>query len=131
MCLAVCATREARSPERSDIVVFRHPTDIDTLYIRDVIGKAGDRIEVKGGEIWINEQKADLQISKSAKLQQAAFVVLPGHFVVSDLGDGLQYWSMVPEKNLEGRAQFILFSLRWPTGDGFPRPRIRRFFQSF
>jgi signal peptidase I len=41
-------------PERGDIVVFRPPGDVDTDYIKRVIGLPGDRIQVKDGVLFIN-----------------------------------------------------------------------------
>src|SRR5262244_1793306 len=42
-------------PNRGDIVVFRLPKDDSTDYIKRVIGLPGDRIEVIGGELHIND----------------------------------------------------------------------------
>jgi signal peptidase I len=43
----------AHDPERSDIVVFKHPLDrVD--YIKRVIGLPGDTIQMKGGVLWLN-----------------------------------------------------------------------------
>lgn len=41
-------------PERSDIVVFKGPDGND--WIKRVIGRPGDRIEVRGGQVILNDQ---------------------------------------------------------------------------
>jgi signal peptidase I len=41
-------------PKRGDIVVFRSPTDETADLIKRTIGLPGDRIEVKGGLVYIN-----------------------------------------------------------------------------
>lgn len=41
-------------PERGDIVLFHYPVDESQTYIKRVIGEAGDTIEIKDGEIYIN-----------------------------------------------------------------------------
>jgi len=44
-------------PARGDVIVFRLPKDTSTDYVKRVVGLPGDRIQVKGGELYINDAK--------------------------------------------------------------------------
>jgi signal peptidase I len=44
---------------RGDIVVFRYPRDPSKSYIKRVIGQAGDRIRIDGGQVYVNGKELD------------------------------------------------------------------------
>ncbi|WP_299812943.1 signal peptidase I [Tardiphaga sp.] len=44
----------AATPKRGDVVVFRWPGDRSQVWVKRVIGLPGDRIELRGGVVWIN-----------------------------------------------------------------------------
>jgi signal peptidase I len=42
-------------PAPGDVVVFRHPRDTATDYVKRVVGLPGDRIQMKQGQLYIND----------------------------------------------------------------------------
>ena len=46
-----------KEPQRGDLVVFKTPSDNRTDYIKRLIGKPGDTLQFKNGDIYLNKKK--------------------------------------------------------------------------
>lgn len=44
-----------KTAERGDVVVFRLPRDPQATWIKRVVGLAGDRVQVRGGVVYVND----------------------------------------------------------------------------
>jgi signal peptidase I len=114
-----------KNPQRGDIVVFEFPEDKDKDFIKRVVGVAGDVVEVRNKQVWVN-----------GVLQQGSFIVnsdphvfpgnlqprdnfgpvtVPEHslFVMGDNRDhsyDSRYWGFVDLKAVKGQAFIIYWS---------------------
>jgi signal peptidase I len=74
--------------ERGDIVVFRYPRDPSKSYIKRVIGMAGDRIRIDGGQVYVNDEALDEDYVPPAYTDARSYkeTVVPPHgfFVLGD-----------------------------------------------
>lgn len=67
----------AAQPRRGDLVVFRSPRDATLDYVKRVVGLPGDRIQMKGGVLYINatavrrERMSDFEYASDRQLMLA------------------------------------------------------------
>jgi len=119
-------TYKFRKPERHDILVFAVPNSSRTeeteagpapIYVQRVAGLPGDRLKLRSGELYINDEKDSLyegrrfQVAAGMKYLEGfnPEIVVPAdsYFVI---GDNLshsydsRYWGFLPAKNIQGRV---------------------------
>ncbi|WP_310487427.1 signal peptidase I [Chamaesiphon sp. VAR_69_metabat_338] len=135
-------------PQRGDIVVFNPPAQLEReliangeqkfqeAFIKRVIGLPGDRVEVKGGKVYVNGRLLpENYLGEPPRYQWSSTeltpdgIVPPGHYLV--LGDNRNnsydshYWGFVPKDKIIGRA-IIRF---WPinrSGGITPQPEYSK-----
>jgi len=65
---------ETGKPERGEVMVFRYPEDPSKNYIKRVIGTPGDRIEIRGSELYINGELVEhTQVGEQLSLEPCVF----------------------------------------------------------
>lgn len=110
-----------KNPKRGDIAVFKYPQDPSKDFIKRVVGVAGDRIEIRNKQVYVN-----------GKRQKHSFAIftdnrsLPGRddigpitvpedslFVMGDNRDNShdsRFWGFVKLKDVKGKAFIIYWS---------------------
>ena len=48
-----------REPQHGDVIVFKYPEDPKVAYVKRLIGLPGDKIEVKGRTVYVNDKPLD------------------------------------------------------------------------
>jgi signal peptidase I len=88
-------------PQRGDVVVFRYPGDVSTLYVKRLIGLPNDVVRYKDGAVSINHEAFDVKADNS---------ITPK---AEDSGQ------LFEKETVENRARIIKLNADAP-GDGVP-----------
>src|SRR5690348_15728968 len=99
--------------ERGDIVVFRYPYDPSKSYIKRVIGMAGDRIRIDGGQVYVNGETLDESYVPAeytdARTFPEAVVPANSYYVLGDhrsMSDDSRNFGPVNQSFIYGKAVF-------------------------
>jgi len=99
--------------ERGDIVVFRYPRDPSKSYIKRVIGTAGDRIRIDGGQVYVNGEPLDEDYVPPAYADTRSYpetIVPPNsYFVLGDhrsMSNDSRDFGPVNQSYIYGKAVF-------------------------
>lgn len=113
---------KVRVPERGDVIVFIYPEDPKKDFIKRLVAKGGETVEIRNGSIYINDKPlTDPVFSGKYYYNKGEFggldqkIVVPEgyYFVLGDNSFSSQdsrFWGFVPEKNIRGKAMVIY----WP-----------------
>jgi signal peptidase I len=101
-------------PTTGDVIVFHFPRDPDQEYIKRIIGLPGDRVEIKNGEVYVNDRVLDEDYIAASPVYEDILEV-PGDSLIV-LGDNRNNssdshnWGPVPLDYVIGKATFVY----WP-----------------
>jgi signal peptidase I len=106
-----------RTPNRSEIILFRSPYKDKKEFVKRLIGMPGDVIEVKRGVVYINGEQLllpGIDVHRDYSYF-GPITIPPGHYFV--MGDNRgnsadsRVWGFVPEADLIGKATFTFWPL--------------------
>ena len=112
-----------REPQAGDIIVFKYPEDPKRDFIKRLVAKGGERVEIRNGQLFLNgkalEGKGAFEqryyYNQGAFAREGEEVLIPkdSFFVLGDNSASSRdsrYWGFVPKHHLVGKA----FLLYWP-----------------
>jgi len=111
---------ELGDPRPGDIVMLYYPPNPEKMFVKRVIAKEGDTVQIIGGRIYINDnQVADDYLTDEWRSHDdyGPEVVQPGYYFV--MGDNRnnssdsRSWGPVPKKYIVGKVKFRW----WPLQD--------------
>lgn len=103
-------------PEMLDVIVFYAPDEPETLFVKRVIGKPGDTIEIVDGMLYVNDEIIEEPYLKEEMQGTFGTYVVPedSYFVLGDnrnCSNDSRYWfnTYVTNDMIVGEAQFSYF----------------------
>ena len=79
------------TPKRGDVVVFRWPGDRSQAWVKRVVGLPGDRIQMRQGQLFINDQAAQLKPDGIGQAEDDNGSVEPAYRFVETLPGGVNH----------------------------------------
>ncbi len=79
------------TPKRGDVVVFRWPGDRSQAWVKRVVGLPGDRIQMRQGQLFINDQPAQLKPDGVGQAEDDNGGVEPAYRFVETLPGGVSH----------------------------------------
>ncbi|MDD5450074.1 MAG: signal peptidase I [Candidatus Omnitrophica bacterium] len=112
-----------KEPATGDIIVFKYPEDVKKDFVKRLIAKSGETVEIREGGIYVNDKRVNephviretyyYNRGDYGKAGQKFKVPSDSYYVLGDNSASSRdsrYWGFVPRKNLLGRA----FLIYWP-----------------
>jgi len=129
-----------KKPRRGDVIVFIYPLDKSKDFIKRAIGLEGEKVEIKGQKIYINDRllndpwgvyrQAHSFSGLHAKDNFGPVIVPTGSlFVLGDNRDNSQdsrYWGFVSIDEVLGKAFIIYWSWDWRASSFLNKVRWER-----
>ena len=111
-------------PQRGDVIVFIYPEDKKRDFIKRLVAKGGETVEIISGDIFIDGKRIEESPIKNiyyynrgiyGKVEQKIVVPEDHYFVLGDNSSSSKdsrYWGFVHKDFIIGRAELIYWPLR-------------------
>lgn len=106
-----------REPERGDIVVFKYPLNPKKDFVKRLVGKPGERVELRSSKVYVNGREAPEKfLPPGLKFQDFGPVLVPENTYLM-LGDNRnnsddsRVWGPLPKENIIGKAMLVYWPL--------------------
>jgi len=107
-------TYRFRQPQTGEVIIFKYPKNPSQDFIKRIIGKPSEKVEIRGGKVFVNGQELNEDYYKGQTLIDVSVTLDKGQYFV--LGDNRpfssdsRYWGTVPENLIIGRPIVRLWS---------------------
>ncbi|MFL6825387.1 MAG: signal peptidase I [Bradyrhizobium sp.] len=81
----------SETPKRGDVVVFRWPGDRSQAWVKRVVGLPGDRIQIRRGQLFINDHAAELKPDGISQAEDDNGGTEPAYRYVETLPNGVSH----------------------------------------
>jgi signal peptidase I len=81
----------SETPKRGDVVVFRWPGDRSQAWVKRVVGLPGDRIQMRQGQLFINDRAAEMKPDGIGKVEDDEGGTEPAYRYVETLPNGVSH----------------------------------------
>jgi len=81
----------SETPKRGDVVVFRWPGDRSQAWVKRVVGLPGDRIQIRHGQLFINDHAAELKPDGVGQTENDRGGMEPAYRYVETLPNGISH----------------------------------------
>ena len=79
------------APKRGDVVVFRWPGDRSQAWVKRVVGLPGDRIQMRQGQLFIDDHAASLKSDGIGKVEDESGADEPAQRFIETLPNGVTH----------------------------------------